>query len=156
MKFITIGQYFYALYSALLLILLLPIFAFILSYLFFEKASASSPALLFAFAGLAACDCLISFILFNKKIKSIRNHQGLRLKLEKYFRITIVRYILIMTGCLLLAYGFYLSGTDYFTVMFAGNLALLGVVWPTPGKVCRDLKLRGDEREMVYYKKDIL
>lgn len=156
MKFITLGQYFYTLYSVLLGVLLFPIFLFTLSYLISEKIPSQSSALLFACAGLVACDWLVSFILFNKKIKSIRNRQGLRLKLEKYFDITIVRYILNAAGCLLLAYGFYRSGADYFTVLFIINLLLLGLVWPTPAKVCRDLKLKGDEREMVYYKKDIL
>lgn len=158
MKFITIGQYFYTLYSVLLLILLLPIFCFIISYSFLPRESfaAPPPTLLAGFAAIIACDWLISFILFNKKIKTVRNHQGLRLKLEKYFYITIVRYIVIASGCFVLACGFYYYGADFFTACFAGNLLLLGLLWPTPAKVCNDLKLRGDEREMVYYKKDVL
>jgi hypothetical protein len=98
-----------------------------------------------------SCD---SVLIFNKKIKSIRKDQGLRLKLEKYSDLTIVRYSLIAAVCLVLAYGFYLTKDDMITGMFAITLILLGVLWPRSAKVCRDLKLRGDEREMVYYKKD--
>jgi hypothetical protein len=41
-------------------------------------------------------------------------------------------------------------------MFFLIQLILAGIVWPTSSKVSSDLKLRGDEREMVYYKKDVL
>jgi hypothetical protein len=158
MQFISIGQYFYKFYSILLLILLLPIFAFIAVYLALPEVAIllSSTALLLAMIALVLCSWLTGFTFFAKKIKSIRNRQGLGLKLEKYFYITIVRYMLCVTGCLILALGFYLTKDDLVTGFFVANLLALGLLWPTSGKVCNDLKLRGDEREMVFYKKDQL
>ena len=157
MDFFTIEQYFNKLFSALFVILLVPIGAFIGSYLRSVEVIASQ--INFSvdhhyLGAIVAADWLLIFILFNKRIKSIRNGQGLRIKLEEYFRLTIVRYIGGAAGCLVLAYGFYFSNDDLYTGAFVVSLLVLGLLWPTSPKVCRDLKLRGDEREMVYYKKD--
>ena len=79
-----------------------------------------------------------------------------KLKLEKYFYITIVRYIVFAMACLILASAFYLTRDDLLTDLFAVNLLVMGLLWPTARRVCNDLKLKGDEREMVYYKRDQL
>jgi hypothetical protein len=156
MKFITIGQYFYRLYNSLLLVLLVPIFAFIIVYL---EPSDNLPAAqvrptIYEMAVFIAMNWMAVFFFYLKKIKSIRNGQGLGLKLEKYFFLTIVRFSWMAGASMLLAFGFYLTKDDWVTGLFVMNLVLLGALWPTSPKVCRDLKLRGDEREMVYYKKD--
>jgi len=139
-----------------MLILLIPIFTFILIYLVLPplKPYQQSTQLLLLSLAIVLCVWLIVFVFFFKKIKSIRNHQGLGLKLEEYFSLTIVRYMLVTLACLVLATGFYFTNDNVYTGLFVGNLILAGLLWPTAPKVCRDLKLRGDEREMVYYKKD--
>jgi hypothetical protein len=96
------------------------------------------------------------FIFGIKKIKSARNGQGLRAKLEKYFLLTIVRYSVFSTCSLILAVAFYLTRDDIFTLFFIAQMLLCGFLWPFSSKVSNDLKLRGDEREMVYYRKDSL
>jgi hypothetical protein len=139
-----------------MLILLIPIFAFILIYLVLSPQTSSQQSIQLLIISLAVVLCAwsIVFVFFFKKIKSIRNHQGLGLKLEEYFSLTIVRYILITFACLVLATGFYFTNDNLYTGIFVANLILAGVIWPTAPKICKDLKLRGDEREMVYYKKD--
>lgn len=157
MDFLTIGQYFNKLFSALLVILLAPIVAFIVIYLGPGPADPDGTSLTlsgFLMLAIVVIDWLIIFISFDKKIKSIRNGQGLRIKLEKYYRLTIVRYMLAAGGCLVLASGFYFTGDDVFTGIFVASLVATAALWPTSPKVCNDLKLKGDEREMVYYKKD--
>lgn len=159
MQFLTIGQYFYKLYNAVLLILLVPIVAFIMVY--FQVSGALAPAqqsyaLLITLALIVLLAWIVIFIFFNKKIKPIRTGQGLRIKLEKYFYLTIVRYLILSIGCMVLAFGFHQTADDLFTGMFVLNLVLAGVLWPTAAKTSKDLKLRGDEREMVFYKKDTL
>jgi uncharacterized membrane protein YoaK (UPF0700 family) len=97
---------------------------------------------------------MLLIFFYVKKIKSARKGQGLREKLEKYFRLTIVRYSLIVVASLMLAGGFYQTRSDIYTLGFVSYLILAGVIWPTASKVSRELKLRGDEREMVFFKKD--
>jgi hypothetical protein len=157
MEFITINQYFYKLYAAVLVILLLPILAFITAYFqytSFEFQQAQSLTVLFQLAGVATFCWAVLLVISVKKIKSIRHAQGLRAKLEKYFYLTIVRYMLIALGSLTLAFGFLTTRDDRFTGIFVVNLILAVAIWPRPARVCRELKLRGDEREMVYFKKD--
>ena len=157
MEYFTIDQYFTKLNIRLLMIILIVIIAFIAAYLL--TAGDSEPQAWLTRTQIAliiAGIWLISFLYYLKKIKSIAKDQGLGLKLTKFFYLTIVRYIMILLGCLFLLYSFYLTKDDVITGYFALNLLLMAVLWPTSSKVCRDLKLRGDEREMVYYKKDQL
>lgn len=57
---------------------------------------------------------------------------------------------------MILAVGFYLTRNDLFTVLYVAGLLFSVMVWPTGPRVSADLMLRGDEREMVYFKKDAL
>jgi hypothetical protein len=159
MEFISINEYFYKLFSRLMLILLFPIVTFIAIYLqplIIPIDIETYTAELMLVITMVMSLWLFVFIFFNKKIKTVRNGQGLREKLEKYFRITIVRYSIFSLVSLTLAVAFYFSRNDMFTVFFVAQLILCGLVWPFSSKVSNDLKLRGDEREMVYYKKDTL
>lgn len=155
MNFISISQYFNKLQSALFLLLLGPLFIFIILHLYVNETPLSPRIEYFIVICLAvALGWLTAIIRFNKKIKSVRNAQGLGAKLDKYFRITIVRFAFLSLASLLTALGFYLSGSDVFTGLYLVGLILSALVWPTSAKVSRDLRLRGDEREMVYFKKD--
>jgi hypothetical protein len=157
MNYISIKQYFYKFHSTLMLILLVPIITFIVIYFSLPEISANdSPTFLIALSSLNALDWIFMFIFFSKKIKTIRNGQGLGLKLEKYFYLTIVRFSMISFGSLALAAGLFATKHDIFTGLFIGNLVLLAGLWPTSPRTCEDLRLRGAEREMVYFKKDRL
>jgi hypothetical protein len=156
MNFITISQYFYKLYNTIFLVLLIPLACFIVLYaqpLGYTQPDDSS-FLFYLSIAFTAFDWIIVIFLFDKKIKSIPNDQGLRVKLEKYFGLTIVRYSLIALDSIGLAVIFLLTRNDLLTGLFSLNLLGLAVLWPTSGKVCRNLRLRGDEYEMVFYKKD--
>lgn len=157
MNFLTISQYFNKLQSAVLFILILPLLLFIALY-FHLSGHLPDPRTeyitLLTTVGLL--DWLIAMIIFNKKIKMVRNEQGLGLKLEKYFKLTIVRFSLISSGSLMMALGLYLTKSDVFTWVYMGGLVLCGILWPTGPKIVNDLRLKGDEREMVYFKKDRL
>lgn len=156
MNFITISQFFNKLQSALLLILIVPLLVFIALYFHVSGIlpSESPKAYFIIFPALTFPDWFMAIIIFNKKIKSVRNEQGLGLKLEKYFGITVVRYTIFSSGSLILALGLYLTQHDIFTLIYIGGLILCGILWPTSRKISNDLRLKGDEREMVYFKKD--
>jgi hypothetical protein len=157
MEYFTIGQYFTKLHIRLLIIILVLIIMFVGAYFITTFDSEPHPWLTRTqMLSIIIANWLMVFLYYLKKIKSIAKDQGLGLKLMNFFYLTIVRYIIIAFGCLFLLYSFYLTKDDVVTAMFVANLILMAVLWPTSSKVCRDLKLRGDEREMVYYKKDTL
>ena len=155
MNFVTINQYFTRLQIMFLILLIAPLLTSIVLYLLTE-GSAPEPRMEYyiVIPALAFMDWLLAMITFNKKIKSVRNAQGLGAKLEKYFNITIVRYCFLASSHLLLALGFYLTRGDLFTALYLVSLILSAFFWPTGPKVSGELMLRGDEKEMVYYKKD--
>src|SRR5688572_24390473 len=155
MNFITIHQYFNKLQILFFVLMIIPLLVFIALY-FFANADPSDIQMAYTFVIpiVAIFDWLLAIIIFNKKIKSARNAQGLGAKLDKYFDITIVRYCFLMSASLILALGFYLSRNDLFGGLYVVGLILSAFLWPTGPRVARDLMLRGDEREMVYFKKD--
>lgn len=155
MNFITIGQYFNRLQSILFILLILPLMIFSALYYFNGENEPDSRPHYYVVIGVAVfIGWVMAMVIFDKKIKSSRNEQGLGVKLDKYFRITIVRHAILSSASLLLALGLYLTGSDFFTAMYVAGLGLSGILWPTGRKVCNELRLRGDERQMVYYKKD--
>jgi hypothetical protein len=155
MDFISITQYFNKLQSALFLLLIGPLLVFIVLHFYLGETAADVRIdYVVAISVAVVADWLVAAILFNKKIKSVRNAQGLGAKLDKYFGITIVRFAFLSSASLLMALGFYLSGSDVFTTIYLLGLIISALVWPTSPRVCRHLRLRGDEREMVYFKKD--
>lgn len=155
MNFITISQYFNKLQIVLFALLIAPLLVFISLYSFAPEFTSELPMqYIMIIAAVALFDWLMAMIIFNKKIKSVRKAQGLGPKLDKYFAITIMRFSLLSSASLILAGGFYLSKSDIFTALYAAGLVLAGFLWPTSSKVSDDLQLKGDEREMVYFKKD--
>jgi formate hydrogenlyase subunit 3/multisubunit Na+/H+ antiporter MnhD subunit len=159
MEFITIKEYFYKFHSRLMLILLLPILIFIILYLQHGPARSEafqSEHLMTTVIATVVTILAIYLVLHIKRIKSARNGKGLRQKLEKYFRITIVRYFVIAVISLVFAAAFFFTRDDSYTYAFIINLLIGAVTWPRAKKVSSDLRLRGDERTMVYYKRDTL
>jgi hypothetical protein len=160
MDFITIKEYFYKFHSRLMLILLLPIMLFIGLYLQHSSSetfkSYQSEHLMTTVIAVVVTIWSMYLVLHIKRIKSARNGKGLRQKLEKYFRITIVRYIVIDVASLVLGVAFFITGNDFYTYAFLINLLIGAIFWPRAKKVSGDLRLRGDERVMVYYKRDSL
>lgn len=155
MDFITISQYFNKLQSALFVLLIVPLLVFITLYLLLNGGPVDPrKEYLIIILCAVVVDWSVAMIIFNKKIKSARNEQGLGAKLNKYFEITVVRYAFLSAAGLLMALGLYLSGSNVFAALFLVGLLLAGILWPTGRRVCHDLRLKGDEREMVYYKKD--
>ncbi len=157
MNFITIGQYFNKLQSVLLLLLITPLLVFItLFFLGTQTPQQPRTEYFIVLPAIVFCDWLLVVILFNKKIKSVRKEQGLGIKLDQYFRLTIIRFSLLSSGSMVMAVGLYLTRSDIFTGIFIGGLAFSAILWPSARKVSNDLLLKGAEREMVYLKKDTL
>jgi hypothetical protein len=157
MNFISIHQYFNKLQIVFLILLIIPLLAFIALYFLTPERLLAPRLELYIIVSLAAAlDWILAMKIFNKKIKSVRNEQGLGAKLDKYFYITIVRYSFLSSSGLVLAVGFFLTQGDLFTALYLVNLIGAVLLWPTGPRIARELALRGDERDMVYFKKDLL
>lgn len=155
MNFISISQYLNKLQILFFVLLMVPLLVFIALYFFFPDNPVETRTELLIITPFAAfVDFILGMTISNKKIKSVRNAQGLGAKLDKYFEITIVRYSFLASVGLVLGLGFYFTGSDLFSALYLLHLLLSAMYWPSAARVCNELMLRGDEREMVYYKKD--
>jgi len=155
MSFISIHQYFNKLQIVFLVLLMAPLLTFIVLHVLPEQDQPYAGMVYYVIIpSVAIIDWIMAIITFNKKIKSARIAQGLGAKLDKYFHITIVRYSLLASSGLILAVGFYLTGNDTFTGIYLATLFYSAFLWPTGPRVSADLRLKGDEREMVYFKRD--
>jgi hypothetical protein len=165
MKYSSVREYFYKLHNLLFAIMLIPLVALVVLYWQMEKGNIEGPfqyqdnvsqILIIALGIVVVTDWLISFMLFSRGVKALHRIQSLGEKLDRYYSFTILRFLLIMSGSLTLAIGFYLTENQAFTIIAVVSLLLLLFFWPRPLKVCNDLKLKGDERTLVLYKKDRL
>lgn len=157
MRYQTISEYFYKLYSILFLIVLMPLGVFVFVYGAIQlgklvhpmAGSEASAFLVYGSAAVIALDWILSAILFNRALKAARTPVSLGERLDKYFTLTVVRFGLIGSGLLLLSIGFYLIGDQVLTALLIVSLAMLGFLWPFPSKVCNDLALKEDERKVI-------
>ena len=164
MKFNSIKEYFYKLNNLCYVITLVPLGIFILLYLKMQKGEIhvvvqnGEQVLIVQVAAfvLSAIALTIVHLVAKKKIKTYSKGLGLGDKMDKYYYLSLGR---IMTGALasvVVAIGLLLTGSEIFSVFFLGILLWMAYQWPTPKRMCAELLLKGDEREMVLYKRESL
>lgn len=158
MQYTSVKEYFYKLYSRLFLLVLIPLTAFVLIYRGIQSDAIGSPLagdvkavemVRFIFLGVAVLDWVMATFYFQKTLKPARTLVSLGERLDRYCVITLTRFVIIVSGLLVLAVGFYLLEDQVLTIAFMAGLALLGFIWPFPFRVSRHLKLKGDEKNWV-------
>ncbi len=160
MQINSIRDYFTSLYNILYGILLLPLLAFVYLYLE-QQAGRLEPKvverdiIVGVLAIVVVVDWVVSYVLFKNEIKKARQIESLGMRLEKFKSITIVRYAIVSSSCLFLAVGFYFTTHQALTGLFVVGMILLSSIWPTTYRVCDQLQLQGEEREMIIKKKDL-
>jgi hypothetical protein len=165
MKYSSLREYFYKLHNYLYAIILLPFLTFVVLYWQMQEGNLEGPfrtnewyrnVMMGACGLILTTDWILSAFLFAKGLKATHSLDSLGNKLDRYFSFVLFRFAIVTSGALTLAIAFYLTESQYFTVMFVLNMLLLFFFWPTPGRACDDLLLKGDERTLVQYKMDRL
>jgi hypothetical protein len=93
-------------------------------------------------------------VIAKRRLRKYSAEVGLGRKLDRYDEIVMFRIAASSASSLMMAAGLLLTGSELFGVLFMGILLWTLFQWPTARKACRDLQLKGDEYEMVFYKKD--
>jgi hypothetical protein len=88
------------------------------------------------------------------KLKRISKLGGLAIKLDNYFKLTLVRMVVAMVSCFFIISAYLFTQIDLLHIYFFLTLLWMLLKIPNPRKACKELRLRGDEHEMVYYQKD--
>lgn len=163
MNYHSLSQYFYKLYARMFMMVLLPIGVFIFLYQAREtqwlpeaKPDIEPELIVYAAVIIAFMDWLMALLIMYVGLKRVRKEVSLGERLSRYANLTTVRSALFSSGMLILAIGYHLSQHQWLTIGFMVSLILPAIFWPVPGRVCYDLRLKGDERMMILYKMDKL
>jgi hypothetical protein len=161
MKYNSLGQYFYKLYTLIFILMLMPMGVFIFLYqrvrLGFQQPiefDINEEYVLYGVIGVSLLDWLMASILFHYRLRFVLKTKSLGERLSQYATLTIVRNAAVSFGMLMLAIGYYLTEEKWLTVIFLASLILPVLYWPSPKQVCRNLQLKGDEYKMVLYRMD--
>jgi hypothetical protein len=160
MNYSSLREFFYKLYNICLLMMFLPIGTFLVIY-YLLLTNQITPSIqselveriiLIAFPILAVLDLTIVHLVVRKKFSLLNKEISLGVRLEKYFSVAVIRLSAIVVTSLFMAAGLFLTGSEWFAMYFLGLVIWLVLQWPSPRRVSKDLKLRGDEEQMVLTK----
>lgn len=96
---------------------------------------------------------ITSFYLFRNRLSTIEPSKSLSQKLEEYFTTCIVMYALLEFGLIISVVGYYLTLGNVFLGMFVVVLVFFSLHKPTPYRIAKNLRLKGDEKEQMIYKR---
>lgn len=137
-----------------LILLPLPVFAFV--YLNLSKpirtlAVPELPAFLeFFLLSLTLALLLFQQINFQKSIRPLQSpEKGLEEKMVGYLRATIVRYVILAAIGLIASFGLLFFSNIAFTIAYAIVLVMVSVFKPSPTRIIRLFRLKGEEKEFV-------
>ena len=164
MNFVSLREYFYKLANRCYLLILLPLAVFIyLYYLLIERRI--GPLVQDEFLVLTIVTTLIISCLVNlttvhwlawRRLGKISTISGLGEKLDRFVEIVMLRFGAYCASAMIMALGLLLTASEWFAGFFILILLWAALQWPRPRRACYDLKLKGDEYQMVRYKKDRL
>lgn len=162
MNFSSLREYFYKMANRCYLLVLLPLVVFIYLYRQLEAGRLKPffPDERFVTISIAVLIGVVliylTFVQFlsRKRLRRYAAEVGLGLKLDHYYEVTMFRIRACSASSLLMALGLALTGSQLFGIFFMVILLWTLVYWPSSRKACRALQLKGDEYDMVFFKKD--
>lgn len=162
MKIISIKEYFYKMYNIGYASTLISLGLFIYFYLQSNEIDhwvkdaddVRWVQIIFSFTAIAFLT--IVHWLIKRKMKVLTGELSLAKKMDRYYILAMTRIGVGLLASLWMALGFFLTGSEVFSFLFIAILLWISVQWPSPRRMCSDLSLKGDEREMILYKRDNL
>lgn len=157
MKFNSVKEYFYKLNNTGYQLMMVPLILFILFYSqsiihlsgFTILSQEISRILFYVLCGVSSIALTVVQITTIKSATMIAKEVGLGIKLEKLGTVLKRKMTILSVIILLMPLALLLTGDNYFSLGFGALVIWFFLQWPTPGRVCSLLQLRGDEKEMV-------
>lgn len=162
MKFGTVREYFSKLYTMGFQLMMLPIILFIVYYsqwiikipqpVKFDQETSNT---LFIIMSCLSITVLVIIQLITKtKANRIAREVGLGIKLEKMGSVLSAKMVTLSILILVMPLLLLFTDENYFALAFGVLSLWYFLQWPTPGRIARLLKLRGDEKTMVITRGD--
>jgi hypothetical protein len=96
----------------------------------------------------------LAFYLYRKEIRQARDQPLLDDKLKRLYTGSLIHYALLEFASIIAVLAFFLTFDHLFTAIYVAILFLMSINRPTPRKYVQDLLLRGEERDIIMYKKE--
>ena len=157
MNFSSIKEYFYRLQSRCYALVLLPVMLLITIYamqrfanLIFTTEEADLAFVLKIALPVVAILKLTSVHLVTYfKLKKMRKLKGMGERLDQYASLVTLKMIAGVFASFFMLVGLALTADQLFIAFFLLSLLYILVQRPTPSRLSRQLKLKGDERELI-------
>jgi hypothetical protein len=93
---------------------------------------------------------IAQYVVFQKETKSIVDSSSeLPAKLTSYSKASFKRFGILFVAALVAAAGLLLFGNAGYTIAFAVTLVFFSAAKPSPDRIIRSLKLKGEEKDLV-------
>jgi len=100
-------------------------------------------------------DSGIAFLVTKKSLTVFPNDDKLMEKLSVYYRISLVKYVILEGAAIVSVIGYYLTLSKVYVGFYVVLLMIFSINRPTVYRISRDLKLEGEEKDIVIHKKVI-
>lgn len=132
----------------------IPVFGFVYlnteSPIFFFNVPQLSEYWEYLGLGIVFSFLVAQFTVFQKECKSIVTSTfDFPIKLISYSKASSKRFGLLLIAGLVSALGLFLFGNPGFTVAFAVTLLFFSIAKPSPERIIRSLKLKGEEKDTI-------
>ena len=97
----------------------------------------------------------IAFVLTKKSLSVFPNDDKLKDKLSVYFRISLIKYAILEGATIVSVVGYYLTLSNVYVGFYVVLLMIFSINRPTVYRISRDLKLEGEEKDIVIHKREI-
>jgi hypothetical protein len=157
MKFNSVKEYFLKLNNTGYQLMMAPLVIFTFFYMqsivllpdLIIISKEISRILFYVLCGLSLIILTVVQIKTKLKANEVGKEVGLGIKLERLGEVLKRKMITISIVVLVMPLALVISGDNYFSIAFGVLVLWYFLQWPTPGRVCRLLQLKGDEKEMV-------
>jgi hypothetical protein len=162
MKFGTVREYFSKLYTMGFQLMMLPLVLFIIysaqwiikmpELVKFDQETSRVLFLIMSCLNISVL-IVVQFVT-KKKANGIAREVGLGIKLEKLGSVLRAKMVTLSILILLMPLLLLFTDKNYFAIAFGVLSLWYFLQWPTPARIARLLKLRGDEKTMVLTRGD--
>ena len=163
MRFHDLKDYLYKLNNLFHVLVALPLLAFV--YLYLENQVgrvqpliSNTDAILvlhYILPLIIIVESGIAFIITKKSLSVFPNNDLLMKKLNDYFRISLIKYAILEGATIVSVVGYYLTLSKVYMGFYVVLLMIFSINRPTVYRISRDLKLEGEEKDIVLYKREI-
>lgn len=162
-RFNTVQEYINKLNNAFHLLVGVPLLPFALLYLEISaeriEPATTNMTFIIAMQYIIPFYCLLitglAILRFRRELGEMRKQEALKDKLMLYFNASMIKYVLVFSGSIVAVFGLLMTTSHLYSVMYLITLFTFSLNRPTLRRISRDLKLEGEDKEIILNKGDL-